>query len=205
MSSSEPGSPAVKRPAAVARVLRRLFGKKAKVMEVDSIGDRFRLVTIAGPDLERVAWSPGQKLQVAMPGSSFATRTYTPLDWDAETGRTRILGYVHGEGPGSRWLRELALGDECDFFGPSGSLDASRLHGQLAIFGDETSIGLARALAHQDQRRPVHCYFEVVDLASAERVVEMLGIDHVKFQQIQGVGGGRAHLVSSSGGWGHDL
>ena len=36
----------------------------------------------------------------------------------------------------------------------------------------------------------------VVDVA----VLGEFGIDHVKFQQIQGVGGGRAHLVSSSGG-----
>ncbi|MET0790598.1 MAG: siderophore-interacting protein [Polyangiaceae bacterium] len=192
MSASEqPERPAAQRPATVARVLRRLFGKHGTVTAVDSIGAQFRLVTVTGPELAGVAWSPGQKVQVAMPSSSFAARTYTPIDWDAETGQTRLLGYAHGDGPGSRWLRDIALGDECDFFGPSGSLDARRLRGQLAVFGDETSIGLADALARQDRRRPVHCYLEVVDLGSAERVIEKLGIENVTFFSKQP---GDAHL-----------
>lgn len=178
-SSEQPGRAAAKRPATVARVLRRLFGKRGNVTVVDSIGDRFRLVTLAGPDLKGVSWLPGQKLQVAMPSSSFAARTYTPIDWDPETGQTRILGYAHGDGPGSSWLRDIEVGHECDFFGPSGSLDARPLGEQLAVFGDETSIGLAHALAHQDQRRSVYCYFEVVDLESVEPLVEKLAIGNV--------------------------
>lgn len=192
MSSSESSSrPPSAKPGAVARTLRRLFGKQGTITAVELISDQFRLVTVEGAALKGVAWTPGQKLQVAMPSSSFAARTYTPLEWDPEAGRTRILGYAHGDGPGSAWLRALEVGDVCDFFGPSGSLDARRLHGELAVFGDETSIGLGYALAREDKKRSVHCYFEVIDLRSAERVTSTLGIGNVTFFTTQA---GEAHL-----------
>ena len=181
MSSTElPGRPPVNGPGALGRVLRRLFGKRGTVTAVAQIGDQFRLVTVEGPALKGVAWSPGQKLQVAM-ASSFAARTYTPIAWDSDAGQTRILGYAHGDGPGSQWLRELSTGDGCDVFGPSTSLDARQLGGQLAVFGDETSIGLVYALARQGQGRTVRSHLEIVDAPIAERVCATLGIGDVTF------------------------
>jgi hypothetical protein len=56
-----------------------------------TIGDRFRLITLEGLALAGVTWTPGQKIQIAM-GSAFVARTYTPIEWDAAAGRTRILG-----------------------------------------------------------------------------------------------------------------
>ncbi|HEY0466933.1 MAG TPA: siderophore-interacting protein [Polyangiaceae bacterium] len=179
MSSKDlSGRPPTKGPGAFAKVLRRLLGKQGTVTAVVPIGDQFRLVTLEGPALKSVAWIPGQKLQVAM-GSTFAARTYTPIDWDAQAGRTRILGYAHGDGPGSSWLRDLRPGDECDLFGPGASLDARSLPSQLAVFGDETSIGLACALASQDHGRPVRCYFEVDDVGRVEEVIATLGLGNV--------------------------
>ncbi len=40
-------------------------------------------------------------------GPAFVARTYTPIEWDAIAGGTRILGYTHGEGPGSAWIGNL--------------------------------------------------------------------------------------------------
>jgi NADPH-dependent ferric siderophore reductase len=67
-------------------------------------------------------------------------------------------------------------GDECALFGPRASLDVGGMAGPLAVFGDETSIGLACALAHGDRTRSVHCHFEVGDVTSAGQVLAGLGI-----------------------------
>jgi hypothetical protein len=104
------GRPPAKAPGAIDRVVRRLFGKQGTISAVDPIGDHFRLITLEGPALKGVAWTPGQKLQVAM-AASFVARTYTPLDWDGEAGRARLLGYAHGGGPGSKWLLDVRPGD----------------------------------------------------------------------------------------------
>lgn len=122
----------------------KLFTKSARVDGVNDVADGFRLVTLGGQALRDVAWVPGQKLQLLLGG--WVQRTYTPLSWDAETGATRLLAFVHGEGPGAAWARGLAAGADCAVFGPRGSLDLNRLARPALLFGDETSFGLAHAL-----------------------------------------------------------
>ncbi|MDG2532265.1 siderophore-interacting protein [Sphingomonas sp. HITSZ_GF] len=171
--SPERPAPAAKAPGRIDQALRRLLMKPAAIVANEELSDRFRLITIEGPALAGVAWTPGQKLQVAM-GSAFMTRTYTPIEWNSVAGRTCILGYAHGEGPGSAWVRDARPGDACDLFGPRGSLDAGRLPGTLALFGDETAIGLAYALSRQGRRITSH--FEVEDSGAVCKVADQLGV-----------------------------
>jgi NADPH-dependent ferric siderophore reductase len=155
-------------------VLRRLLMRPVTVAANERIAGRFHLITLEGPALRDVAWAPGQKVQIAM-GAAFLTRTYTPIDWDGEAGRFRILGYAHGEGPGSAWVRAAGPGAVCDVFGPRGSIDASTAPERLAIFGDETSIGLAHALA---ATRLLTHHFELDDPQAGGAVLEHLGFAH---------------------------
>lgn len=171
-----PERPKARAPGRLSRALVRLFMRQAIVAACETIADRFRLITLEGAALAGVAWRPGQKIQVAM-GSAFVARTYTPIDWDRDAGRTRILGYAHGEGPGSKWVRGLGTGDDCALFGPRPSLDVGAVAGSLVILGDETSIGLAHALRHQDQARAILCRFEVDDVEASRRVTAHLGLD----------------------------
>jgi NADPH-dependent ferric siderophore reductase len=167
--------PPPKAPGRLSQALTRLLMNRATVAAIEPLADRFRLVTLEGPALAGVSWTPGQKIQIAM-GSAFTARTYTPMDWDVSEGRARILGYAHGAGPGSAWLEALQPGAQCDIFGPRASLDVGGMAGPLTIFGDETSMGLAHALARQDRARTVSCIFEVGDIESAKAVATRIGL-----------------------------
>lgn len=162
-------------PGRLSKALLRLLMKRATVVATESLADGFRLLTLEGAAFKGVAWTPGQKMQVAM-GSAFVARTYTPIEWDASAGRFCILAYAHGDGPGSAWTRAVEPGDECDVFGPRSSLDASRMTEPLVVFGDETSMGLAHALTSEHRNRSCACYFEVGDMESARRVMARLAI-----------------------------
>ncbi|MFZ5780250.1 MAG: siderophore-interacting protein [Pseudomonadota bacterium] len=162
-------------PGRLSRALLRLLMKRATVVATEPLADRFRLITLEGPALQGVAWTPGQKIQIAM-GSAFVARTYTPLDWDAAAGRTSLLAYAHGEGPGSRWVRRVRVGDPCDLFGPRKSVDVPDARAPLALFGDETSIGLACALVRREPPRAIAWHFEVDDAPSLSPLVATLGI-----------------------------
>lgn len=174
--TSEPGGTAARQPGRISKAITRLFMKRATIAAIEDVADRFRLVTLEGEALRGVTWTPGQKVQIAM-GSAFVARTYTPIDWDAATGRTRLLGYAHGDGPGSAWLSGLAVGDQCDVFGPRGSLDLGKLTPPLALVGDETSIGLAYALMPMPAVGTVSSCFEVGDIDGCGRVLAHLGIE----------------------------
>jgi NADPH-dependent ferric siderophore reductase len=179
LPKDSPERPAAKAPGRLSQALIRLLMRRATIVAAERLADRFRLITLEGPALEGVGWIPGQKVQIAM-GSAFVARTYTPMEWNPVTGRACILGFEHGEGPGSAWVRDVEAGDECDLFGPRASLDIGRTTGPVAIFGDETSIGLAYALAHQDRARSVACFFEVGDVESAGQVVRQVGIGNAR-------------------------
>lgn len=166
------------KPGRLTTALTGLWMKRATIVANERLSHQFRLITIEGPALVNVSWVPGQKVQIAM-GSAFVTRTYTPIEWNATEGRACILGYIHGDGPGSIWLRDVEVGDECAIFGPRASLNLGRLPGPLAIFGDETSIGLAYAAIRQDLSRLVTSHFEISEVESARRVVAQLGLQKV--------------------------
>lgn len=175
MESGFPDRATIVKPGLLSQALRRLLMRRATVRANEELDENYRRITLEGPALRGVAWSAGQKVQIAM-GAAFAARTYTPIEWSAEAGRTTILGYVHGGGPGSAWLRGVEPGDECDILGPRASVDARTMTGPLAVFGDETSIGLAAALVHQNRERSCRYHFEVEDRTSAERALAGFGI-----------------------------
>ena len=185
-----------KEPGRLSRAVTRLWMKPATVVANERLADRFHLITLEGDALKTVTWRPGQKVQIAM-GSAFVTRTYTPIEWNASAGRMCILGYAHGDGPGSNWVRTAAPGEVCDVFGPRASLDIGGLSGALVILGDETSIGLAYAATFQDPTRHVTACFEVADDVGARQVMASLDLERVTLITPRLDGGHVAELEAS--------
>jgi NADPH-dependent ferric siderophore reductase len=161
-------------PGYVARTLLRWFMRPARVAAAAAISEHFRLIDLEGDALKNIAWTVGQKLQISM-GAGLTARTYTPMSWDPEHGRTRLLAFMHGDAPGSRWAEGLREGDMCQFLGPRRSLDLSGIEAPLVLFGDETSFALAAALSGVRTLRPIFI-FEVTDIAQSRSVLEGIGL-----------------------------
>lgn len=160
-------------------LFRRLF-RPATVLRAESVADGYRVITLAGERLKGVAWVPGQKLQIALDGSS--SRTYTPMGWDSAQGETRLLAFAHSAGPGALWASRVKPGDECFFMGPRRSLDLGGLGPRVLLFGDETSMGLAVAL--RSTLRPsdqMEAVFEVSSAPESQRAWSSLGPGEAEF------------------------
>ena len=149
--------------------------RTARVAAIKTFSPHFRLVDLEGEAFRNVAWTVGQKVQMSM-GSGLIARTYTPMSWDASRGRTRLLTFSHGDGPGSRWATGLREGDTCQCFGPRRSLDLSGLGSPWVLFGDETSFGLAAALRDSSQAAGATQVFEVSDVAESRPVLQAIGL-----------------------------
>ncbi len=155
-----------------------LFMKRAVVVDRERVAERFYLVTLESPRFREGGWTPGQKIQVRV-GTGLATRTYTPLDWDRDNGRLRILAFAHGAGPGSDWASRGGHGDTCHVFGPRTSTDLrGRDAGLVVVLGDETSIGLVHALAGQ-ARGAVRGLLEADASLPVRQVLARLALDGV--------------------------
>lgn len=158
-------------PGRVTRALLQWLMRPARIAAVETVSPHFRMIEFEGDSLKDVAWTAGQKIQVAM-GSGLSARTYTPMSWDAERGRTRLLAFMHGDGPGSRWAGTLRPGDGCHFLGPRRSLDLTGLAAPLVLCGDETSFGLAAALGNGPT-----LLFEASDAAEARAALAAIHIE----------------------------
>jgi ferric-chelate reductase (NADPH) len=119
----------------------------AEVTTVDTVGDGFVRITVQSSDLRTVRWTAGTKVQVRLPGDTWTMRTYTPLYWDATTGRTELLAYRHGHGPASTWFGQVQPGDHIKFMGPRRSIEAPAAGERVLFVGDESSVALACAFA----------------------------------------------------------
>ncbi len=165
-----------RRPGLLERAFDRLLLRNTRVAAVQQVSARFRLIDLEGGALQGAAWAPGHKLQAKVAGP-FTARTFTPILFDAVRGHTRLLGYAHGVGPGSDWLRRVQVGDACQVFGPHRSLVLGDLAGPVVLHGDETSFGLAAAVvAAMAGREGPRCVFEVESEAEARLALQALGV-----------------------------
>lgn len=160
-------------------MLLRWLMRPARVAAIETLSSRFRLIELEGDALKDVAWAVGQKLQVAM-GAGLSARTYTPMAWDAGRGRTRLLAFAHGDGPGSKWASGLREGETCQFFGPRRSLDLADLGAPAVLFGDETSFGLAAALRDNLQAGGALHMFEAADVKESRQALEAVGLGEAR-------------------------
>lgn len=156
-------------------MLLRWLMRSARIAAAETLAPQFRLLQLEGEALRDVAWTVGQKVQVSI-GSGLGARTYTPMSWDAGAGSMRLLTFIHGDGPGSRWATGLQVGDDCQFFGPRRSLDLSGLDAPVVLFGDETSFALAAALRHGPLAAGAVEVFEVSDVGAARPVLDVVGL-----------------------------
>ncbi|SKC74346.1 siderophore-interacting protein [Paraburkholderia hospita] len=168
-------TPTKKRAGLLESAMLKLFARSAHVLDMEDIGSAFRLVTLGGEALRNIGWTPGDKIQIQLGG--WVQRTYTPIDWDAENGRTRLLIYLHADGPGTQWGRTLRNGDECIVFGPRKSVDLTQVGSSAVVFGDETSVGLAAALLGTVQPADTNLFLEVSSFVETQAAIAKFGLE----------------------------
>lgn len=140
------------------------------------VSPHFQRLAFTGDWLRSGACSPGDKLQVMLPG--VGSRTYTPFAFDAAAGRLELLVYLHANEPGAQWGRQARPGDRVRVFGPRGSLPIAKVARPVVLLGDETSFAVARTLVQADAGAAdkVALIFEVSRPEESAAVLDDLGL-----------------------------
>ncbi|MBX3263192.1 MAG: siderophore-interacting protein [Labilithrix sp.] len=173
-------------------VVGRLLFREVTTLEIRDLGRSFRLVGFGGDALRSASWEAGDKIQIYLPGQGM--RTYTPMTWDADRGTAELLVYIHGTSPGAEWGRRLRVGDRWQLFGPRRSIRSTGPADPLVLFGDETSFGVARALADAKRGSSVRCVFEVNDAVESKAALAELGVSGTTIERRPA----DAHLAATS-------
>jgi NADPH-dependent ferric siderophore reductase len=117
------------------------------VLEAEAVAPRLRRVRLGGEGLVGLPWTPGQQVRIVVADRLLgpelltrdALRTYSVWQCDAARGTLDLCILLHGDGPGCRWARTVAVGAPVAVFGPKGSfvLDPTAPHHVFA--GEETA------------------------------------------------------------------
>lgn len=181
-------------PGLFGQAVLKLLTHAATVDAVHVLSPQFRLVSLRGDALRRLARVPGDKVQVRVAGMAF--RTFTPFRTGEGDDALDLLGYVHGSAPAARWLGAVAPGDRCHLMGPRRSMDLAAIDRSTVFVGDETSLGLALALCGTPLGGlDTHFIFEVGDAAEVRAVLEAMGrgmLQHARLVERRADG---AHLA----------
>jgi NADPH-dependent ferric siderophore reductase len=155
-------------------VVGKLLFREAAIARIREVAPAFRELELVGEALRGASYNAGDKVQIML---GMQARTYTPYGFDAARGALTLLVYAHGDGPGARWGRAAATGDTVRLFGPRGSLPLPSLRGPVVLFGDETSLGVTRALVeHRGAADGVEAVLEVSSPGDTGAAADALGI-----------------------------
>ena len=129
------------------RLTDRLF-VRSHVEQIEPVAARMSRIRLAGPALGGLAWTPGEQVRVLVSDLfSFETvrhafrdalRTYSVWDHDAAAATLDLCVLEHGDGPGARWSKSLAVGDEVAFRPPR-ETSSCRPADYHVFLGEETA------------------------------------------------------------------
>lgn len=165
-------APSLSADGTLTRLLKKVLLKQARISSVERIGRHYVRIRLQGQALRNQNWTPGDKIQVSL-GKGFENRTYTPLSWDPAQGCAEFIVYLHGGTATCAFFDGVRPGTNVAFMGPRSSMDVSQVK-QPLLFGDETCLGLAAALAQPGTEAAM--VFEVDDVVQMHEVLQRLGI-----------------------------
>jgi NADPH-dependent ferric siderophore reductase len=120
-------------------------GRDASVSQVTWISPSIVRLRLAGPALRGLRLDPGDKVKLRV--AEGVLRSYTPFAYDPDDGRFDLTLFDHGDGAAARWGRTAHLGTATTVVGPKSSLGLAEGRDWAVFLGDESTLGLWRALA----------------------------------------------------------
>lgn len=135
-------------------VMFRSYLHEITVAAAWSPAPNLRVVRFSG-DLHKAGFTAGDVMRFRVTETEF--RHYTISHFHREEGMFEVYFYLHGKGPGSQWAAALQPGDTMKALGPAGHLHfqpGSLFH---VVFGDETAVGLAKAIQEAALQRSQEC------------------------------------------------
>ncbi len=112
-------------------------------------------------DLKKLNFQPGSYIDFRV-GDTEARR-YTASYADTETGALELIVHLHGKAQGSLFMDNLKMGDAINMNTPRTHKYYDKSAKELVVFGDETSLGLARSFLPvlKKNKQPFRFYFEL--------------------------------------------
>jgi NADPH-dependent ferric siderophore reductase len=115
--------------------------RRVTVSRIERLTPRMRRISFQGPDLATFTWpGPAAHLKLLFSEEPRITRTYTPRRFDPATLTLEVDFVLHGEGPGSTWAAQAAVGQEIVVMGPARGYEVDSQAAWYVVAGDEAAL-----------------------------------------------------------------
>jgi NADPH-dependent ferric siderophore reductase len=156
-----------------------LFSVTGTVTQVDPIASRMQRIRIEGDDISRLACLPGQHVRMHVADMLEPRSWLRPRDilrsysvWQHGSGGIELCVLDHdGDGPGTRWARQLRAGHQVSFGRPEGSF-VLREAAYHVFAGEETA-----AVAFGAMLRALPPAIPVYGIIEADEAEDRLPLD----------------------------
>lgn len=96
----------------------KLIGRTGTVTEIEMVTPHMKRVRLVGSELRHQNWGQGHHIRIfvdSMLKLHDSLRSYSVWHYDGEQGIVDLLMLIHGEGPGSKWIENVKVGDRATF------------------------------------------------------------------------------------------
>ncbi|QIX28096.1 1,6-dihydroxycyclohexa-2,4-diene-1-carboxylate dehydrogenase [Nocardioides sp. JQ2195] len=153
----------------------------AKMSRLERLSDSTVSFTLEIPDRDKLAFLPGQYVNLAVPGTD-ETRSYSFSNSPDESGLSFLVKLTPGGLMSEHLANNAAVGDEMTFTGPNGSFFLRESDRPLLLLAGGTGLApilaILRTLRDTGSERAVHLVYGVsndTDLVELETLGELAG------------------------------
>lgn len=153
-------------PKWAADAMESLFSsmfRRMTVSEMTYLNPGIKKIVFKG-DLQNVKFKTGQAIAIRVDDTN--VRNYTPSFWSSAEGICEVIFHLHGNGPGSAFIEQLALNDELNIGLPRGFDLYKKDYRYHFFFGDETTLGFFKSLKYTVEENNQH-YMGVLEFNDA--------------------------------------
>jgi NADPH-dependent ferric siderophore reductase len=113
-----------------------------RVVSTMDVTAQMRRVRLAGDDLDKLEFRPGQEIVLAIPqpGDEPARRHYTIRQFDRAAKQMDVDFVLHGHGVAGRWAQTAKPGDRIEAMGPRGRVTVNLAADWHLFSGDEAAF-----------------------------------------------------------------
>ena len=127
----------------------KLIGRTGKVVEIEMVTPHMKRVRLAGKELRHQNWGQGHHIRIFVDSLlklHDSLRSYSVWHYDGEEGLVDLLMLVHGEGPGSKWVEKVKVGDSATFISVLGRFRIIPEASYYLLAAEETGAVALQAL-----------------------------------------------------------
>jgi len=164
-------------PKWIFDVAERLLPKLSlmEVVHLELLSPSVRKIRFSG-DFSNLSYKVGSYIDFRV--SDTAARRYTASYTDTQNGVIELIVHLHGEGSGSQFMANLKVGDKVNNNQPRAYRYYDESAEKFVIFGDETSLGLARSFLPVLKKKQQKFTF-IFELDEENKTIpELLGLEN---------------------------